>query len=686
MNSVILIGKTMIKDKLERRIGMILSQTYLRMKSFMDNPMTVEEVLSIYKMQLIQQLLSKVHIQSTVIPELTTRSDQRLAIATIFYMLEGIPQVLRSRTYFPAAFKDTITECCRVAMNCFPVDKTPIIFRRIIDHINYILEEISKIEVISNPVAVSFKDNITTILHDLRAYFAENLQASVGYTLGSNDTDGDSTIRVANACISTLLKNTDIKPDEDLRQLVFMDIFDTKNNMTFVSDIGDAVGKMIVSMTDKSTNNILEGAKVNNESINEQVLNYLIEVKCAISNIASTAELCEKTNYDLECEMYKNITASEDCIGDVNGERFGWIDADIIAKGANNDGIILSPDDKVNDILSKSQITGKNLQFILGSVSLEKDDDKRKAIVEKLKNSLCETLRWEATHENYSDLPVMHFTKRTGQVLESLTKNTVYESRVHEAINTLTEAMNDVVREEAIPCTFNGAQANVLTLAPFPVGVRTSQQLVNNIWKAETDEDMDAAMLEFAKCYGEFGYFPSMESNAVSKKAREISRKSQNKTEKKIRNIGGTIHEVKQAAHNAIDPMEKYIGQMMEKAKKEDSARRREILIKGGVAPKVLRWIKRSIPLIAGAAVGTVVPAAAVISGISLIGLIASDKMLDEKEKRKLMRELEDEIQICNEKIDDSRGDENKQKKYELIRIRNNLKRTQDRIRYNLKE
>ena len=656
------------------------------MKSFMDNPMTVEEVLSIYKMPLSQQLLSKLNIQSTVIPELTIRSDQRLAIATIFYMLDGIPQVLRSRTYFPAVFKDTIIECCRVAMNCFPVDKAPIIFRRIIDHINYILEEISKIEVISNPIAVSFKDKITTILHDLRSYLAENLQASVGYTLGSNDTDADSTIRVANACISTLLKNTDIKPDEDLRQLVFMDIFDTKNNMVFVSDIRNAVGRMIVSMTDKSTNNILEGAKVSNESINEQVLNYLIEVKCAISNIASTAELCEKTNYDLECEMYKNITASEDCIGDVNDERFGWIDADIIAKGANNDGDVLSPDDKVNDILSKSQITGKNLQFILGSVSLEKDDDKRKAIVEKLKNSLCETLRWEAMHENYSDLPVMHFTKRTGQVLESLTKNTVYESRVHEAIETLTEAMNDVVREEAIPCTFNGAQANVLTLAPFPVGVRTSQQLVNNIWKAETDEDMDAAMLEFAKCYGNLGYSPSMESNAVSKKAREISRKSQEKTEKKIRNIGGTIHEVKQAAHNAIDPMEKYVKQMMEKAKKEDSARRREILIKGGVAPKVLRWIKRSIPLIAGAAVGTVVPAAAIISGISLIGLIASDKMLDEKEKRKLMRELEDEIQICNEKIDDSRGDENKQKKYELIRIRNNLKRTQDRIRYNLKE
>ena len=38
-----------------------------------------------------------------------------------------------------------------------------------------------------------------------------------------------------------------------------------------------------------------------------------------------------------------------------------------------------------------------------------------------------------------------------------------------------------------------------------------------------------------------------------------------------------------------------------------------------------------------------------------------------------------------NEKIDDSRGDDNKQKKYELMRIRNQLQRTSDKIRHNLK-
>ena len=79
------------------------------------------------------------------------------------------------------------------------------------------------------------------------------------------------------------------------------------------------------------------------------------------------------------------------------------------------------------------------------------------------------------------------------------------------------------------------------------------------------------------------------------------------------------------------------------------------------------------------------IPAAAIVSGIIFIGHIATDKYLDKKERAKLLRELEDEIQICNEKIDDSRGDDNKQKKYELMRIRNQLTRTSEKIRLGLK-
>ena len=123
---------------------------------------------------------------------------------------------------------------------------------------------------------------------------------------------------------------------------------------------------------------------------------------------------------------------------------------------------------------------------------------------------------------------------------------------------------------------------------------------------------------------------------------------------------------------------------MVEKAKKADAEERRNIIIKGGVLPKVTRWLKRAIPISIGLAAGTVIPITAVMSAIAFIGWVCTDKELDQRERTKILRELEDEIEIVNEKIEDARGESNKQKKYELMRIRNKLNRTKDSIALNL--
>ena len=46
--------------------------------------------------------------------------------------------------------------------------------------------------------------------------------------------------------------------------------------------------------------------------------------------------------------------------------------------------------------------------------------------------------------------------------------------------------------------------------------------------------------------------------------------------------------------------------------------------------------------------------------------------------------ELEEELEIVNEKIEDSRGDEDKSKKYELMRVRSKLQKELDRINLGL--
>ena len=150
------------------------------------------------------------------------------------------------------------------------------------------------------------------------------------------------------------------------------------------------------------------------------------------------------------------------------------------------------------------------------------------------------------------------------------------------------------------------------------------------------------------------------------------------------RRISKTAKSVKTNVKKATDPMAKFIDNTMAKAEKADSEERRNIILKGGVVPKVTRWLKRAIPISVGLIAGQAIPVAAVISAIAFLGWLASDKALDHREKAKILKELDDEIEMVNEKIEDARGDSNKQKKYELMRIRNKLTRTRDNVKLNL--
>lgn len=765
-------------------------------------PLDLETVLRTYGLTTQKSMLSKFTIKTKILPIMQQRADKNLTIPTLYFMLDAARQVVNdvSRVYVPVVGKEEILECVLVAITHFPVETSPEIMR---DLIVMIKDIISLLDKVVDKSIKSFSVDCSDAFSEVKSQLVKQEEVAIGYALSARN--DNHVIPVANAYMSNLPGNTmDIGKTDDLRQIVFVDPFG-EDSVATVDMIGNLAGNAIALIHDKNVEHgILEGANVLSNDIFEQVMSYLVEVRCAASNVCAAKELCEQTNYDLECSLFENVTLSEDCVADVSGHWFGWSDDTVICKGNGDDANEL----KLSDIFSQPQISGKNIQYVLGSIAVEKDAEKRKFLVEKLKNSVVETFKWEGTQESFSDFPILHFIGRTTQIMETLTKNTVYYNRICEAVSSLNEGIVSALEDGGpVACTFNPCPTiNSIT----PINARASQVAFNNVFRAETDEDMDNAMLEFAKCYenaehleeswsltlrnlgriianlkedaintGRFEpvekrlleivnscktvddvrylqkdasmtqslrikaerikkiengetsgmdqktlknlesqikkglssksiedhldwidkvYKPTLskkmkeikqvvtESNAISKGARNASRKIQKGTEKAIRNVGGTAHEVKQAAHNAVDPMERYIGQMMDKLKKADSAKRREVLVKGGTMPKVLRWVKRSIPLIAGAAAGSVVPAAAVIAGISLIGFIASDKILDAKEKRKILREIEDEIEIVNEKIDDSRGDTNKQKKYELIRIRNNLKRTQNRILYNLKE
>lgn len=672
-------------------------QTYLKSYSGLKTyPMDLGKVLTAYDVTTQKALLSKFTIRQKVLPILTSQNDESLAVATLYYTIDAVLQMWNdpAGTFIPD-FGDgkELLELFKCGVGQMSPGNAPEVMRDLIAHIDKCMGALQH-----GPIPVKLREwklDMLQVLDQVRQFLAANQEVAAGYAV-SLRTDG-SPVAIGNAVIVNVSESLNVEQNEDLRTIVFADLFHglvpDEDRMSMVDSIAAASGKAIASV--QSGCGITEGSDVSKKGMTEAVTDYLIEVRHAASNIRSMVALCESTNCDMELESFQTTT-SEDCLVDVPQTKFGWGDASLIS--GDTDAIRAN----LNDIFSMNQIQGKNIQYVLGSIALTDDDAKRKELTEKLKNSVVETAKWESAHENFSDIPVAHYVDTSVQVLETLTRNTKYAPRIQEAYQVIKEGIRVAMEDGAIQGVFNPCCYTLNSITPFPVAVRASQVAFNNIMRAETDEDMDQAMIEFAKLYpAEEGVFcrdvvtegeefddddELLESNKVAKGARSVSRKVQKGTAKAIRNVGGTAHEVKQAAHNAVDPMEKYLGQMMQKIKKADAAQRREIIVKGGVVPKVLRWIKRSIPIIAGAAVGVHIPIAAIVSGIALLGFIASDKYLDTKEKRKILRELEDELEIVNEKIDDSRSDSNKQKRYELIRIRNNLKRTQDRIRYNLTE
>ena len=255
----------------------------------------------------------------------------------------------------------------------------------------------------------------------------------------------------------------------------------------------------------------------------------------------------------------------------------------------------------------------------------------------------------------------------------------------------IEESVKNFMYEQALGASFKPDPFDVYQLTPFPVATRTLERSLIEIANADTDEALESAMMNYARLESAYNHMVLTEAAKKSDKGkskdkgantREFVRNASNKVNNTVRSAGKKMDAAANGVKRIVDPMETFIADTINKIKKADQNERRNIIIKGGVAPKVMRWLKRGIGLVV---VGSLGSTGAIISGIGLLAMIASDAHCDQKERVKILRELEDELDIVNEKIEDSRGDENKQKKYELMRIQKKLKTDIDRIKLRLK-
>ena len=350
----------------------------------------------------------------------------------------------------------------------------------------------------------------------------------------------------------------------------------------------------------------------------------------------------------------------------------------------------------LENVVSKPLLSGKGL--LAGMIAITTDVCNEKTILEFL-NRYKNTVHYELVNESYNDLPIL---METGLCLNYIRKCCYDVPEVLENCDRFDQLLGEIITEEKSSVYeegtgFNPDPCSLGSLTPFPVADRAVGNALCEIENAETDDEITEAMINFGRLTSAILESYKIEEDVtegtimivqedLAKTARKVETKSQEKFSKRA--TKDESNTVKAAVKHAVDPMEKWIQDKYNKIKEADMNERKKMVMSGGGAnatiSKVWRWVKRGIGLIIGSVVGAYIPAAALITGITFIGYLCTDAFLDRKARASVLRDLEDEIMICNEKIDDSRGDDNKQKKYELMRIRNSLERQRDKIKYGL--
>ena len=179
-------------------------------------------------------------------------------------------------------------------------------------------------------------------------------------------------------------------------------------------------------------------------------------------------------------------------------------------------------------------------------------------------------------------------------------------------------------------------------------------------------------------------------SKAITKGTEKVTRAIGNASSKSrgMADAKSKLGQIKRGAKiiddRASDAINKKLDDIMNTARDA----KREKMITGKNTVRLSKALKTAILMIAAptVAVSTIGPLKGVIATIiTALARYALSKRTEEREKKRILLELETELKIVNEKIEDAKGDNAKEQKYQLIRIQANLEKEITRIKHGLR-
>ena len=169
---------------------------------------------------------------------------------------------------------------------------------------------------------------------------------------------------------------------------------------------------------------------------------------------------------------------------------------------------------------------------------------------------------------------------------------------------------------------------------------------------------------------------------------RNMTRNAQKKLRKINNKVNGKRNTVTKNLRRLDDKASDVVNRKLDSIINTGRDLAREKIVEGRPAIKISRFIRNGIMALAAGtgAVSLLGPAAAAV--IVAIGLYCKrnlTKKTEEREKKRILLDLETNLKITREKIEDAKAENDRKKKYQLMRIEATLEKEITRIKYGLR-
>lgn len=333
-----------------------------------------------------------------------------------------------------------------------------------------------------------------------------------------------------------------------------------------------------------------------------------------------------------------------------------------------------------------------------------------------------------AVIENYNEKGKMKYLKCCNNSIMYKFKDIITEGEFHREVGgiyrtleSLLNKQNDTVIEyamnelthinEMIDYLVWGKVTRATKMFDYDAAVEQFDQLIESIFFTDDIYDDEIMMEQVIGLYivteALCEYESTMEASSriITKGTEKITRAVGNVSAKSsgMGSSNSKLGQIKRGARIVDDRVSSAVNHGVDKVRNFNQDAKREKLIEGKSVFKLSRFLKtiilsiaagklvgkipsQFIPLIPFTKIGVRIPFLKVATFI--IGIIvarALSKRTEETEKKRLLYELETELKITREKVEDAKGENAKEQKYQLMRIEAQLEKEILRVKHGLR-